>query len=522
MRTMNVRNVWKSVLTVLMVFVLVLGTICLPSPVLGETQNSITITGSGIVAKGLKITLKADQAVKWKTSDKKTATVTARGVVKGLKAGKVTITAVSKADPSVKVTKKVTVYEKAAKRVKITAPVTELNLKDQKTVTLRAVVSPSNAAQEVTWKSSNSKVAKVNAAGKVTATGEGTATITAAAVDGSNKKATVKITVKDQKDFRVGVSMPTNSLMRWDTDGKNMKKALKSAGFKADLQYADNDAALQANQLVRMINDGCDVLVIAAIDSASLKSALELAKEKGIIVISYDRLLMNTEAVSYYVTFNNTQIGALQGTYIRDALNLKSSEDPFHMEITAGDPGDDNARRFYDGAMGILKPYITSGKLIVRSGQTEFANVATNGWRTDVAQKRADDILSAYYASGEKLDAWLCSNDSTAAGVIHALDDYYSGDGWPVVTGQDCDLENVRFILRGKQSMSVIKDTRALVNLTVSVIKKLNEGKTPSASDKTYNGTIEIPTLYAKGTVITKSNYKTLIKMGYYTEDMLQ
>ena len=212
---------------------------------------------------------------------------------------------------------------------------------------------------------------------------------------------------------KVGVSMPTKDLQRWNQDGENMQKLLEEAGYEVDLQFASNDVQQQLNQVTNMINNGVNVVVIAAIEGSSLGSALDLAKEKGIPVIAYDRLLMESDAVSYYATFDNYKVGTVQGTYVKDALKLDEAEGPFNLEITAGDPGDNNANYFYSGAMDVLKPYIESGKLVVKSGQIEFSDVATPTWKTDVAQTRADGILASFYADGSNIDAWLCSNDET-------------------------------------------------------------------------------------------------------------
>ena len=158
---------------------------------------SLTVTGSEIVAKGKKITLKANMAVKWRSSDKEIATVSKDGVVKGIKAGTVKITAVSRKDSKVKASLKITVMPKAVKEITITAPQKRLDLEDNKTVKLSASASPAAAGQVFKWKSSNKAVAKVSSKGKVTAVGEGKVTITAEATDGSGIKGTIRITVKN-------------------------------------------------------------------------------------------------------------------------------------------------------------------------------------------------------------------------------------------------------------------------------------------------------------------------------------
>ena len=323
---------------------------------------------------------------------------------------------------------------------------------------------------------------------------------------------------------KVGVSMPTKDLQRWNQDGENMEQQLIAAGYEVDLQFASNDVQQQLNQVTNMINNGCEVLVIAAIEGSSLGSALDLAKEKGIPVIAYDRLLMESDAVSYYATFDNYKVGQVQGNFVKDALDLDNAEGPFYMEITAGDPGDNNANFFYSGAMDVLTPYIEAGKIVVKSGQVAFTDVATPTWKTDVAQTRADSILSSFYADGSSIDAWLCSNDSTALGVTNALEANYDGE-WPIITGQDCDISNVKNMIAGKQSMSVFKDTRTLAAQVVKMVGQILAGETVDVNDtETYNNNkIVVPSFLCDPVFASVDNYEALlVESGYYTADQLK
>ncbi|WP_029323529.1 multiple monosaccharide ABC transporter substrate-binding protein [Butyrivibrio sp. AE3004] len=323
---------------------------------------------------------------------------------------------------------------------------------------------------------------------------------------------------------KVGVAMPTKDLQRWNQDGENMQKQLEAAGYEVDLQYASNDIATQVSQIENMISSGAQVLVIASIDGDSLGTVLEQAKEQGIQVIAYDRLIMNSDAVSYYATFDNYMVGTKQGQYIEEQLDLKNAEGPFNLEIFTGDPGDNNARFFYGGAYDVLKEYIDSGKLVVKSGQVDFDEVATANWATETAQSRMDAIISANYADGTKLDAVLCSNDSTALGVTNSLEANYTGD-WPIITGQDCDVANVKNMIAGKQSMSIFKDTRDLAAKTVEMVDAIMKGSDAPVNDtETYdNGTGVIPSYLCEPVFADANNYKELlIDSGYYTEDQLQ
>ena len=323
---------------------------------------------------------------------------------------------------------------------------------------------------------------------------------------------------------KVGVSMPTKDLQRWNQDAANMEAMLTEAGYEVDLQFASNDVKTQLDQVENMIAEGADVLVISAIEGSSLGEALAMAKDEGIPVIAYDRLLMDSDGVSYYATFDNYMVGTVQGNFVKDALDLDNAEGPFNLEITAGDPGDNNARYFYQGAMDVLNPYIEAGKLVVISGQTAFDDVATPTWASEVAQNRAENILSSFYANGENVDAWLCSNDSTAQGVVAALDANYNGE-WPIVTGQDCDIVSVKNMIAGKQSMSVFKDTRTLAAQVVKMVGQILNGEEVDVNDtETYNNNvITVPSFLCEPVFADINNYtELLIDSGYYTEDQLQ
>ena len=332
------------------------------------------------------------------------------------------------------------------------------------------------------------------------------------------------VAVKADDKKLIGVTMPTKDLQRWNQDGENMKKSLEDAGYEVDLQYASNEVATQVSQVENMISNGCDILVIASIDGSSLGEPLSQAKEAGIPVIAYDRLIMNSDAVTYYATFDNYMVGTKQGEYIRDQLDLDNAAGPFNIELVTGDPGDNNARFFFGGAMDVLQPYIDAGKLVVKSGQTEFEKCATQAWDSAKAQDRMDTIIAGNYTDGTNLDAVLCSNDSTALGVENALAASYTGE-YPIITGQDCDTPNVKNLVAGKQAMSVFKDTRALATAVVGMVDSIMKGEEPEINDtESYdNGTGVIPTYLCDPVVVTVDNYKEmLIDSGYYTEDQIK
>lgn len=319
---------------------------------------------------------------------------------------------------------------------------------------------------------------------------------------------------------RIAVSMPTKDLQRWVQDGTNMKEQLEKQGYLVDIQYANNDIATQVSQIENMIAVNPDVLVIASIDGSALGTALQGAKGLNIPVISYDRLIMQSDAVSYYATFDNELVGVLQGQYIEEKLDLKNADGPFNIELFTGSSDDNNCNYFFGGAMKVLQPYIDSGKLVVKSGSTTLAECATPNWSTEEAQKRMENILAAYYQDGTKLDAVLSSNDSVANGITNALSGSYKGD-FPILTGQDCDIPSVKNILAGKQSMSIFKDTRQLAAKVVEMVSAILEGKEVPVNDtESYdNGKGVVPTYLCEPVFADKDNYKELlVDSGYYRE----
>ncbi|MFA7109267.1 MAG: multiple monosaccharide ABC transporter substrate-binding protein [Sphaerochaetaceae bacterium] len=327
---------------------------------------------------------------------------------------------------------------------------------------------------------------------------------------------------------KIGVSMPTKSLQRWNQDGSNMKEQLEAAGYKVDLQYAgDNDIPTQVNQVENMIMGKCDVIVIAAIDGSALTEVLKEAKEGGIPVISYDRLIMNSDAVSYYATFDNFGVGVIQGEFVEKALDLMNRKTTVNMEFFTGAPDDNNCVFFWGGAMSVLDKYIKNGTIKVLSGQTERGQCSTPNWSSEEAQKRMENLITSnnYGPKGTKLDAVLCSNDSTAQGVTNALVGAgYTKDNFPVITGQDCDVTSVKNMIAGIQSMSVFKDTRTLATKVVGMVDALMKGTEPEINDtKTYDNNVRVVPSYLCTPVYASVDniQELLIDSGYYTKDQV-
>lgn len=324
----------------------------------------------------------------------------------------------------------------------------------------------------------------------------------------------------------VGIAMPTKSMERWISDGNNMVTELEKLGYKTDLQYGEDKVENQIAQIENMITKGVDLLVIAPIDGSALTNVLEKAANKDIEVIAYDRLLMNSEHVDYYATFDNFGVGVLQASYIEDALNLSEGEGPYNIELFSGSPDDNNALINYAGVMSVFQQYLDSGQLVVPSEQTKFNQIATLRWDGSTAQGRMDNLLSANYAD-KQLDAVLSPNDTISLGIISSLKGvgYGSADKpMPVITGQDADQAGVKSIIAGEQTQTVFKDTRVLAKNTIEMIEAIFKGEEVPVNDtETYDNSVKVvPTYLANPISVDKENYKAeLIDTEYYTEEDL-
>ncbi len=337
----------------------------------------------------------------------------------------------------------------------------------------------------------------------------------------------VAVGCQKESDNIIGVSMPTKSLQRWNQDGSNMKAKLEEAGYSVILEYAENKVETQVAQIENMITRGAKVIVVASIDGSALSGVLAEAGKEDIVVIAYDRLIRDTENVDYYATFDNYMVGTIQGKYIADTLELEQGKGPFNLEVFGGSPDDNNAYYFNGGAMDVLKPYIDNGQLVIHSGQTEMENIAIEGWKAEGAQARMDNLLTAYYAD-KNIDVVLSPNDSLAQGIVASLKaaGYGTNDKpFPVLTGQDCDVTNVKMMIAGEQSMSIFKDTRTLANQVVKMITEHINGDEVEVNDvSTYdNGVKIVPSYLCEPVFADINNYEELlIDSGYYTAEDVQ
>jgi putative multiple sugar transport system substrate-binding protein len=331
----------------------------------------------------------------------------------------------------------------------------------------------------------------------------------------------------------VGVAMPTRSSERWIQDGESLKEQLEDAGYQVDLQYAEDDIPTQVSQIENMVTKGAVALIVAAIDGTTLTSVLEDAAAGGVAVIAYDRLLRDTDAVSYYATFDNELVGNQQAWSVLNGLGLTDLEGnplpdapagPFNIELFAGSLDDNNAFFFFNGAMDVLNPYIEDGTLVVKSGQTDIEQVATLRWDGETAQSRMEDILTANYSDGSKVDAVLSPYDGISRGIISALTDagYAVGTDFPIISGQDAELDSVKAINAGEQYATIFKDTRELAKKAVEMTVDVLNGDEPETNNtEDYdNGVKVVPSYLLQPVIVTKDNIQeALVDTGYWTEE---
>lgn len=325
----------------------------------------------------------------------------------------------------------------------------------------------------------------------------------------------------------VGIAMPTKSSSRWISDGESMVEQFKAAGYDTILQYAEDDIPNQLAQIENMITNGVDVLVIAAIDGTTLSSALENAHYADIHVIAYDRLIRDSEYVSYYATFDNFKVGVQQASSLVAGLKERFGDGPYNVELFGGSPDDNNAYFFYNGAMSVLQPLIDAGTIDIVSGQMGMDTVGTLRWDGAVAQSRMDNLLSAHYTD-KQVHGVLSPYDGLSIGIISSLKGvgYGSGDQkMPIVSGQDAEIRSVKSMLAGEQYSTVFKDTRELARVTVGMAEALLAGGEPEINDTTTydNGVKVIPSYLLEPVSVDLSNWEEIIiGSGYYTMDQVQ
>ncbi|TBW20964.1 sugar ABC transporter substrate-binding protein [Arcanobacterium bovis] len=317
----------------------------------------------------------------------------------------------------------------------------------------------------------------------------------------------------------IGVSLPQKTSENWVEAENYFKELCEASNLKCDVQFANDGVPQQQQQLDAMITNGAKVLIIGAVDGSSLGTQLQKAADAKIPVIAYDRLLLETKNIDYYVAYDNFGVGVKQGEALLKGLEAKKAGGPWNIELIAGSNDDSNSAKFFDGAMSILKPEIDAGKVKVVSGQMKREEAATQGWKPENAQTRMDAILTQHYQGSAVPDGILSPNDTLARAALTSVQQAGKSP-LPVVTGQDSELESLKWIMEGKQYSTISKPTKPLVENVVALAKELIAGKKDikelngiKVDAKQYNNKVkDVPAFLLEPKVATKDNAAEVYK----------
>lgn len=344
--------------------------------------------------------------------------------------------------------------------------------------------------------------------------------------------ATTQTTTSKDGGLDVGIVLPTKDEPRWLQDQKQFDKILGEQGFSSKVLFSQGKAETEKTNVEALINDGVKVLIICAQDATAGGAAVQEAKDAGVTVICYDRLITDTEAVDYYVTFDSVAVGRAQGQYLID--NAPAAKG-VPLYLYAGGATDNNAFLFFQGAWEVLQPKIADGTFVIansdeaekladkaeltRDEEAKIIGQITTDWDFNVAKSKAEAHLTANDASKKGDVCILAPNDGTARSIADA----FAADGdvkTYVITGQDAEVASVNYIMNGKQNMTVFKNTSILASDSCAMAAAILKNTTPETATTYNNGAKDVPAKQTDVTVVTKDNYKeVLVDSGYYTQD---
>lgn len=326
----------------------------------------------------------------------------------------------------------------------------------------------------------------------------------------------------------VGIVLPTKDEPRWVQDEQRFKDALSGTKYTTEILFSQGSSAKEKENVETLINKGIKVLIICPQDGDAAASAVEAAKKEGIKVIAYDRLITNTDAVDYYVTFDSKAVGAAQAQYLID--HAKGNGQPLYLY--AGAASDNNAFLFFEGAWETLQPKIADGTFKIANSseavalqgkqelsRDEMAKIigqVTTNWDANDAKNKAQTHLTSVAADMKGDVLILAPNDGTARSIADVFGLDYAITSY-VVTGQDAEKASIQYVIDGKQSMTVFKDVRTLVKDAMGMAVELLEGKTPATTGSYDNGKIEVNAKQTNVIVVDKDNVKKeMIDSEYY------
>lgn len=325
---------------------------------------------------------------------------------------------------------------------------------------------------------------------------------------------------------RIGILLPDDASRENAQDGVLFSEAMTEKNIKADIRFAKSDAEIQAGQIMELLSEEPDALLVDPVDSYALTEVLAKAKEQGVLVMSYEDLVMNSDAVTYYATYDMRKIGQRIGDTIADKMDLKKlqAEGGFRtIEFFMGSTDDLGALFLYNGVLERLSPYLEDGTLTCPSGQVSFAETGIRDFSTEAALARYQSILENDYPDGEQPDIICTGFDGACYGILDTLEEsgIYSGDeAWPYINGVGCEAKAVQAIAEDRIAFSIYMDRKKLVDITADMLETLVTGDKPDVNnyEQYDNGRRLIRTNTVDAEIIDAYNYEILIDNGYYRE----
>ena len=301
---------------------------------------------------------------------------------------------------------------------------------------------------------------------------------------------------------KIGFSMDTLKEERWQRDKDLIEKRAKELGIEVNVQVANGDDNLQIKQAENLLTQGVDVLIVAPHNGEIAASIVEAAHRQGVPVISYDRLIQNSD-VDLYISHQVVKMGEMQAKYLLDHVNKK----PANFVIVGGSPTDNNAILLHEGQMNILKPAIDRGDVKI------VADQYAKEWQASAALNIVENALTRV---NNQVDGVVASNDGTARGVVQALEGQGLA-GKVLVSGQDADLASLKLIVEGKQTMTVYKPIQPLANGAVDAAIKLARGEKLETNDTIDNKFKKVPAILLEPIAVDRNNLlDTVVKDGYH------
>jgi D-xylose transport system substrate-binding protein len=330
--------------------------------------------------------------------------------------------------------------------------------------------------------------------------------------------ATKAAATQTSKTGKVALLLPEIKTTRYETaDKPDFEAKMKELCPDCEIIYsnANQDATLQLSQAEAALTNGAQVLVLDPVDSAAAATIADKAKAQNVPVIAYDRLILNSDGVNYYISFDNEEVGKLQAQSLVDALDQMGLKEPTIVMIN-GSPTDNNAGLFKQGAHSVFDPLVAAGKLIIAK------EYDTPDWSPDQAQTEMQQALTAL---GNKVNGVYAANDGTASGAIAAMKTAGLSP-LPPATGQDAELAGVQRILAGEQYMTVYKAIKPEAEAAAQLAYDLLTGaKVPAdmTGGKTVNNSkIDVPSVLLTPVAVTKDKIKdTVVNDHFWTAQQI-